>query len=41
MDSFVERTRENIERDLAQGKQIPEVRRRQEQERKQDRGLDR
>lgn len=37
-DSFVTRTRENIERDLAQGKQIPEVRRRMEQERRQDRG---
>lgn len=40
-EAFVERIRENIERDLAQGKEIPEVRRRQELDRKQDRGLDR
>lgn len=40
-EAFVERIRENIERDLAQGKELPEVRRRQELDRKQDRGLDR
>lgn len=40
-ERFVDRTRENIERDLAQGKQIPEVRRRMEQERRQDRGQER
>lgn len=38
---FVERTRENIERDLAQGKQIPEIRRRQETDRRQEHGMER
>lgn len=38
---FVARTRENIERDLAQGKQIPEIRRRQETDRRQEHGMER
>lgn len=38
---FVARTRETIERDLAQGKQIPEIRRRQETDRRQEHGMER
>lgn len=40
-ERFADRTREMLERDLAQGKAVPEVRRRQEQERRQDRGVER
>lgn len=40
-DAVVSRIRDSIERDLAQGKKIPEVRLRQERERRQDRGAER
>ncbi len=40
-DKLVSTIRDSIERDLAQGKKIPEVRLRQERERRQDRGAER
>lgn len=40
-DKLVNSIRDSIERDLAQGKKIPEVRLRQERERRQDRGAER
>ncbi len=40
-DGFVAALRENIERGLAKGNSLPEIRKRQEAERRQDRGVER